>query len=207
MARPRAANYEDRRREILRIAAHLFARQGYDRTSMTEIAQALGVSKALFYHYYPSKDALLHDILREHLTGLAQAAESADRPGRPPRERLLAVICAILDWYKDADDTHNIQLSVMPRLPPAQEAELKTLQRRAVDVIANIVLALNPRLAASDVKPVTMSLFGTLNWHYMWFREGGAMSRDAYADLVSRLFTDGILALQEARPAAKARRA
>lgn len=206
MARPRAANYDDRRREILKIAAHLFARQGYDRTSMTEIAQALGVSKALFYHYYPSKDALLYDILREHLTGLAEAAEAADVPARPPRERLLAVVTAILDWYKDADDTHNIQLTGLPRLPPAQAAEVKGLQRRAVEVIARILLALNPRLPADEIKPVTMSIFGTLNWQYMWFRDGGAMSRHAYAALVARLFVDGIAGLREHQVAAKARR-
>ncbi|NBP52464.1 MAG: TetR/AcrR family transcriptional regulator, partial [Actinobacteria bacterium] len=57
MARPRAADYDDKRAAILRRAAELFAEKGYDRTSMTEIAAALGVSKALFYHYYPSKDA------------------------------------------------------------------------------------------------------------------------------------------------------
>jgi TetR/AcrR family transcriptional regulator len=209
MARPRAANYDDRRREILKIAASLFARQGYDRTSMTEIAQALGVSKALFYHYYTSKDALLYDILREHLTGLAEAAEGADDPDLAPSQRLRAVVAAILDWYKDADDTHNIQLTGLPRLPADQAAEVKALQRRAVDVIARILMALNPRIAAGEIKPITMSVFGTLNWQYMWFREGGAMSRTAYADLVTRLFVDGVagLAQEHAQPVSKARRA
>jgi len=206
MARTRAANYDDRRREILKHAASLFARQGYDRTTMTEIASALGVSKALFYHYYPSKDALLHDVLREHLTGLAQAAEAADDPARPPHERLRAVVGAILDWYEDADDTHTIQLSATLRLPEAQADELKELQRRTVDVVARIVMAMNPGLPAGEIKPVTMSLFGILNWQYMWFRDDGGMSRSAYADVVAKLFTEGVVGLAE-RPIATKRSA
>ena len=67
MARPRAADYDDKRAAILRRAAELFAEKGYDRTSMTEIAAALGVSKALFYHYSPSKDALLFDIFPDRV--------------------------------------------------------------------------------------------------------------------------------------------
>ncbi len=41
------------------------------------------------------------------------------------------------------------------------------------------------------LKPVTMSLFGMLNWHYMWFREGGTMSREHYADLATTVLVEG----------------
>ena len=45
------------------------------------------------------------------------------------------------------------------------------------------------------LKPVTMSLFGMLNWHYMWFREQGAVSREAYADLATTVLLEGAQAL------------
>ncbi|MFX7764111.1 hypothetical protein ABTK05_20850, partial [Acinetobacter baumannii] len=50
-----------------------------------------------------------------------------------------------------------------------------------------------PQLAGQGalLKPVTMSLFGMLNWHYMWFRPDGPMTREAYADLVTRLILAG----------------
>ena len=41
------------------------------------------------------------------------------------------------------------------------------------------------------LKPVTMSLFGMLNWHYLWFRSAGSVTRADYADLVTRLIADG----------------
>ncbi len=194
MARPRAADYDDKRSAILRRAAALFAGQGYDRTSMTEIAAALGVSKALFYHYYPSKDALLFDIIRSHLLELVAVTEAASDPTLPPRARLRAVIAAILDCYRDADAEHKIQINHLGQLPEAQQTELKALERRLVAVMADAVRALRPDLDPHLVKPVVMSLFGTLNWKYMWFREGGAVSREAYADLVTQLFADGVAA-------------
>jgi TetR/AcrR family transcriptional regulator len=114
---------------------------------MSGIAEALGVSKALFYHYYKAKDDLLFDIIRSHLVELVEAAE------------------------------------------------LKALERRLVDVMASVVAALNPSLPPRHVKPLAMSIFGTLNWKYMWFREGGPVSRADYAALATRLFAQGIEAL------------
>ena len=52
MARPRANNYDDKRRAILDRSAELFSEYGYDRASMNRIAEACGVSKANLYHYY-----------------------------------------------------------------------------------------------------------------------------------------------------------
>ena len=66
MARPRSSGYDGKRRAILRRSAQLFARNGYDRTSMAEVASASGVSKALLYHYYVGKESLLFDILYAH---------------------------------------------------------------------------------------------------------------------------------------------
>ena len=58
MARTRATDYDDKRRAILDRSAELFAAHGYDRASMSRIAEACGVSKANLYHYYRDKDEI-----------------------------------------------------------------------------------------------------------------------------------------------------
>lgn len=195
MARPRAADYDDKRLAILRRAAELFAENGFDRTSMTEIAVALGVSKALFYHYYRSKEDLLFDIIFSHLTELAEAAEAADDDGLPADERLQRLIVAILDRYRDADAEHKIQINHLGRLTPDRQAILKALEKRLVAVMAKVVTALNPALPDGAAKPLAMSIFGTLNWKYMWFREGGAVNADDYAVMLGRMFSAGVRGL------------
>lgn len=194
MARPRANDYDDKRAAILREAAQLFAIRGFDRTSMIEIAQALGVSKALFYHYYRSKDDLLFDIIRSHLVGLVEATEAVDDEAMAPEARLHAVIETIFENYRDADHQHKIQINHLGQLTPEQQAELKGHERRLVDIVSRVVVALNPGLPAPMIRPVTMSLFGTLNWKYMWFRENGRVSHADYTALVTRLFVAAIRA-------------
>ncbi len=51
MARPRSSGYDEQREMILARAAHLFARGGYPGTSMNQVAEACGLSKATLYHY------------------------------------------------------------------------------------------------------------------------------------------------------------
>ncbi|KPL52877.1 TetR/AcrR family transcriptional regulator [Prosthecomicrobium hirschii] len=197
MARPRAVDHDDKRRAILKAAARLFADGGYDRSSMAEVAKACGVSKALVYHYYVSKDVLLYDIIRLHLDELVAAVEGANGHDEAPRERLVRLASALLDAYRDADAEHKIQINELKKLPPEQQDELRDLERRLVGYFAAAIAAAVPALAGGALlKPVTMSLFGMLNWHYLWFRPGGPVSREDYARLAVTLAVDGAGGLQ-----------
>jgi TetR/AcrR family transcriptional regulator len=196
MARPKSADHDDKRRAILRRSAKLFAQNGYDRTSMAEVASATGVSKALLYHYYTGKEALLFDILQAHLQDLMDAVRVVDTK-LAPRARLRALIGAVLGAYRDADDEHKIQINELRKLPIARKRELIAIERSLVSIFADAVAAAVPSIANRSVllKPVTMSLFGMMNWHYMWFREKGPVSRDDYADMVTTLLIEGAQAL------------
>jgi len=201
LARSRAKDYEEKQRSILETAAGVFANLGMEKASMAEIARQGRISKALLYHYYPSKDELLFDIVRSHLEDLDDALTSADRPDRPPAERLRMLICAVLEQYKDADDRHKVQLNHMAALSAEQTERIRTLERRIVRRFATIIDQINPALSGRNalLMPVTMSLFGILNWVYMWFREDGPVTRDDYAEVVTTLILQGVRAL--GRPA------
>lgn len=192
MARTRAADFEDKQRAILSSAAAVLAEQGMDKASMAQIALQAGVSKALLYHYYPGKDALIFDIIRTHLSELDAAVEAADDPDLAPRARLRALVGAVLECYRDADNHHKVQLNGTPTLPDAQREEIHAIERRIVRRFSATLRAVRPDLAAPLLMPVTMSLFGMLNWVYMWFRDGGSLTRETYADVATALILDGI---------------
>lgn len=187
MARPIAADHEDKRSAILKAAAKLFASHGFDRASMAEIALACGVSKALLYHYYASKDQLLFDIIRAHLDDLVAAIEAVPKT-LAPRERLAAMIHALLEEYRHADEEHQIQISDLKRLPPKMKAELVERERVLVRQFSGALAGLEPILAARRelLTPLTMNLFGMMNWKFMWFRENGPVSHAAFAEMVMR---------------------
>jgi TetR/AcrR family transcriptional regulator len=194
MARPRAADHDLKRRAILDRSAELFADRGYARTSMSEIAAACGTSKALLYHYYENKEQLLHDLLKAHFIKLDEAVQAADAISAPPIERLRRLVSALLAAYEGADALHKVQINELAALPLERQQELKSYERRLVELFAGVLRDINPALGKGNhlLKPVTMSLFGMINWSYLWFRPDGAISRAAYADLVTRMTVDGI---------------
>lgn len=192
MARPRANNYDDKRRAILDRSAELFSEYGYDRASMNKIAAACGVSKANLYHYYKDKDELLFDVIRAHLDDLLQVVEAADQLDLAPAARLRELVAALLEAYRDADAQHSVQISSMRFLSDERQSTLKNMERELVRIFSSAVSGIAPQLTGTTMlKPVTMSLFGMVNWHYLWFRSQGPFTRGDYADLVTRLITDG----------------
>lgn len=209
MARARANDYDEKRRVILRAAAQQFAELGYDRTSMAEVAQACSVSKALLYHYYESKEALLVDILEAHLGELVAVVAAADSPVLSPRARLEALAVALLDAYRDANAEHQIQINELRKLPKDAQDRLKDLERALVRCFSDAIAAVHPHLATDRARlmPVTMSLFGMLNWHYLWHRPDGPMTRANYARLAVGLVVDGARTAAEEQVAKRARRA
>jgi AcrR family transcriptional regulator len=198
MARTRAVDFEEKQRGILRCAAAVFAEVGMEKASMAMIALRSNVSKALLYHYYPSKDALIFDIIRTHLTELDSAIAAADQPDAPSEKRLRLLVREVLENYRDADNEHKVQLNAGSSLSAEQAAEIRSIERRIVKRFSQVIRDINPGLEEHRplLMPVTMSLFGMMNWAYMWFRPGGALTRDEYADIATTLVLEGIRAVR-----------
>ena len=144
MARTRANDYDKKRQGILSRSAALFAEHGYTGTSITMIAEACGVSKALMYHYYSSKDAVLFDLLEDHLQNLVAVVEAAAQSAGDGKEKLFAISAALLEAYRGADAEHQVQISSLKLLPPAQQEILKELERKLVVIVSDAIAAAIP---------------------------------------------------------------
>jgi len=192
MARSRAKDYDDKRLSILHRSAQLFADSGYVGTSMNAIADACGVSKALLYHYYPDKEAILFDILSSHLEKLVAAVQKAEEETANPATRLRTIISTLLERYRHAYAEHQVQIASLKLLPKEKQEPLLAKERLLVDILADALAAARPSVSHRRIlKPLTMTVFGMLNWHYLWFRDGGSMTRAEYADFVTSLVLAG----------------
>src|ERR1700741_1175452 len=192
MARARAKDYNDKRLFILHRSAQLFADSGYVGTSMNAIADACRVSKALLYHYYPDKEAILFDILSSHLEKLVAAVRKADEETANPQARFKTIVTTLLERYRHADAEHQVQIASLKLLSKEKQEPLLAKERELVDILAGALAAARPSVNHKRIlKPLTMSVFGMLNWHYLWFREGGSMTRAEYADFVTHLVLAG----------------
>ena len=97
-ARRLTARGRERRDELVQFATKRFAENGFHPTSVSEIVDGVGVGKGVFYWYFPSKDDLLRDILREALYDLRSTQEEAMVDAKDPLHRLELGIRASLAW-------------------------------------------------------------------------------------------------------------
>ena len=200
MARTMAQDYGDKREAILRAAARLFADEGYGRASMSNVAQKCGISKANIYHYYPSKEALLFDMLDSHLSELRDRVVGLEFASDDPKLQLRAILAEVLLTYQGADAEHDVMLSAMQALPEAQQDKLRLYQKEATAALRDRLAAICPDEVAADrtkLWALTMSVFGMLNWHYKWSSAADEALRREHAELITDLVIGGVQGLQD----------
>ncbi|MBL4891518.1 MAG: TetR/AcrR family transcriptional regulator [Rhizobiaceae bacterium] len=198
MARTIAKDHSEKRKQILATAAKVFARDGYDRTSVDKVAQACAISKANIYHYYSSKDEILFAILDTYLRGLRDRICNMELQGLDSTERFKATVFEILLAYQGADNEHRIQTAGFSILPEDQQNTLRAYQRDLVQHLSQQISENAPDIFADSKRKLhatTMSVFGMLNWYYMWNGHADENARKEYADLVCAFTLSGVQGL------------
>jgi AcrR family transcriptional regulator len=197
MARPRSAGYDDQRDLILARAATLFAQRGYPGTSMNEVAEACGMSKASLYHYFRDKDDLLVSIADGHVARL-EALVDAVLAAHPPGEaRARALIERFVEEYADAQNAHRVLTDDVRFLPEETREAILARERRVVDGFAQTIAELKPALGEDGMsKPLAMLLFGMINWMFTWLRPDGALTHSDMGPIVADLFFGGVGAVK-----------
>lgn len=195
MARTIAKDHDEKRAQILASAAKVFATEGFDRASMTQLARDCGISKANIYHYYDGKDAILYDILETYLRRLRDRICSIELEGMAPEEQVRALVREILLAYQGSDHEHRVQVNGVGRLPPEEQTVLRGYQREMVVYVGEVLKGVAPEALGDDsakLRSVTMSVFGMLNWYYMWNSGAGPEAREDYARVVADLTLNGV---------------
>lgn len=200
MARTRSTTYDDQREAILAQAAALFARQGYTATSMNQVAAACGISKPTLYHYVQDKHELLLCVAESHIERLQVLVAEVEAQQLPPRDRLRTLIERFVLAYADAQHEHRVLTEDVKFLDEAARERVLEGERRVVAAFARAVVELRPELAgASLATPLTMLLFGMINWMFTWLKPGGVLSHAAMAPVVVDLFLGGLGAVRVPR--------
>lgn len=207
MPRGRSAGYDDQRELILASAAQLFAQRGYSATSMNEVADACGMSKPSLYHYFKDKYTLLVHIAEEHVSRLEALVAEVEAEGLAAEPRLRQLIGRFVAEYANAQNAHRVLTEDVKFLDTTDRERILGAQRRVVAGFARTIAELRPELKrASLAKPLTMLLFGMINWMFTWLKPDGALTHDAMAPIVSDLFFGGIPAVRISVPQRRAPR-
>lgn len=179
MARTHGSRAEITGPLIREAARKLFARHGYAAVSMRQIASEVGVQVGTLYAYTSDKQALLADLLRDHMVGLLD--EWRDDPDLPPLTRLERFIRFHIDTSLDRADSVFLSYMELRNLTPENHAEIVGLRRRYEAALNDI---LDDGVAAGvmqigDTRLTTMALIAMLTGVTNWYREGGRLDRAA----------------------------
>ena len=197
MARGRSADYDLNRETIVRAATRLFAQQGYPGTSMSDLAKACGVSKPLLYHYVSDKYELLREITEGHVTRLEAIIGEVEALELDAQARLRELIRRFVHEYAQARHDHGVLTQDVKFLEPRDRSRVRRKERAVVAAFAATIAEARPELArAALAKPLTMLLFGMINWMFTWLKPDGELDHNAMTPIVADLFLGGLAAVK-----------
>ena len=184
----------NQKEKIINCAALLFAKYGYNATSIKLIAESCKVSKSLIYHYYFSKEDMLYDIAQSHINKLISIIDDCSRLKFESNQlKLKKIISQFMIEYKTSKNRHKILIQDIEFLKPSRQKKIKSLQMRVVRSIAEILKKINPQIdEVKDLIPVTMGLFGMINWTFTWINPSGKMTYKDVSDLFTNIFINGL---------------
>jgi AcrR family transcriptional regulator len=152
-----------RRDEILSTAAELFAQRGFHGVSVADIGASCGISGPALYKHFPSKDAVLAEMLVEISERLL--AVGRQRSGEAPDAR--AAVAALVEWHVDFALRHRPLIVVQDRdwasLPDDARERVRTLQREYVDLWAAHLREVHEGLRLDSARAMAHAAFGLIN--------------------------------------------
>ena len=181
MARTQGSRAEITGPLVRQAARRLFARHGYAAVSMRQIAAAVGVQAGALYAYTPDKQALLADLLRDHMELLLAAWEDK---GGDPLARLERFVRFHIGYSLDHPDEVFLSYMELRNLTPDNHATIAALRGRYETALADILRAGAEAgvMRVADARLAAMALIAMLTGVTNWYREGGRLDRAAVAD-------------------------
>jgi AcrR family transcriptional regulator len=170
--------YDRRQQEVVSTAAAVFARRGFQATTMDELSEATGLRSGGLYHYIGSKQRLLFQIFQQLMDPLLEQAAEIEASDQPPEQQLRALVRA---WVAHIE-RHLDHMAVFAQERHSIEHEPEWEQVRARRDAFEAILA--RRLAAVGLtdRLTLFALLGMVNHTATWLKPGGRLSAEQIAD-------------------------
>ncbi|MBA0050598.1 TetR/AcrR family transcriptional regulator [Streptomyces sp. AJS327] len=180
-------------RRLMAEATRLFATRGYDRTSVQEIVRAAGVTKGALYHYFGSKEDLLHEVYGRLLRLQQERLDAVADTDRPVGERVReAAADVVVTTIENLDDA-MIFFRSMHQLTPEKQHQVRAERRRYHERFRALIEEGQRDGVFSDRTPADIVVgyhFGSVHHLSSWYSRDGELTprevADHLADLLMR---------------------
>ncbi|WP_435743388.1 TetR/AcrR family transcriptional regulator [Microbacterium sp. PMB16] len=181
------------RDQVLAVAVTVFNEQGYDATSIADLATKLGLTKSALYHHFESKSAILALALDDALDALETVVDEAEAAHAEASERLRSIVRGAVGVL-----TAKLpSVTLLLRVRGNSDVELAALARRRVfdQRVTEIVReAQREGLIRGEISAsvATRLIFGMINSVVEWYRPGGAVDPAELGEDILRVTLDGL---------------
>jgi AcrR family transcriptional regulator len=172
------------RGKLLQVSAHLFRHKGYERTTVRDLASAVGIQSGSIFHHFKSKDEILRAVMEETVVYNTALMRAALSEASTVRERLLALIrCELQSIMGGSGEAMAVLVYEWRSLSPEGQAQVLALR----DLYEKLWLqvlgeAKEAGFIKGDVFITRRFLTGALSWTTTWFRPQGSMTLDQLAN-------------------------
>ncbi len=179
--------------QLLGLAARLIAREGYQKASIRKVAAAAGVSVSSPYHYFQKKEELLFQIQYRAFDSLVRGLRERLKEEGSPERKLYLMIENHVEYFLEHMDELKVCSKELESLSGAYYQKVLGRRREYFELTLKIVEELKKQFhnPATDSRLATLSLFGMLNWIYMWYRPKGDNSKKI-TEQMHRLILSGV---------------
>ena len=185
---------------ILREAHELFYEKGYEKASMREIAERVGISKAAMYHHFTNKEEILYticlqggDLVYHTLQQAIQRNESLDGS---VKAQLTDILLEYTTSYLKNKNFNKILLHDIESLPEEKKRVILDIEKSNVNQLRGFLshLMYQGKLRSCNVTVLTFSLFSAVHWLYFWYRPNKDLTVKDIVEHIVDIFTKGIRA-------------
>jgi AcrR family transcriptional regulator len=180
---------DERRAQLLEVGTELFSKHSLEELSMAQIAREAGISKALLYHYFPSKEEFFRAALAEGAAELAQ--RTAPDESLPPLEQVRSSTKAFVEWIGERGAAYMKLLQSVGAVPELRETMTAIRDLTSTRVLDGLV----PQAERTPARRAAVRA-------WLWFMDGVLLDWIEYgdrdADAVADQLVDSLTALLEA---------
>jgi AcrR family transcriptional regulator len=190
----RQRNQDIKRDAVLQTAAHMFLEQGYRRTSMSELAKRLQITKPALYYYFHNKEQILVECYRAGITLIETLLDKA----LVSRGTGLTKVKAYIEAYAKSvvlyDFGRCVAMLDENELSPETRKEVRALKRRIDASIRGYIEEgiADKSIAPCDAKLASFAMSGAINWIGTWYKPSGPLSGIEIAAHFTHLLTEGL---------------
>lgn len=174
------------RKALVQAAAKLFREKGYERTTVRDLARAVGMQSGSLFYHFSSKGEILFEVMRQGIESVTENVRNELANIDSPREKLVAVTRSHLDTLLCNSEASLASLLYEWRSLPEDQKNKIVSSRDEYETLCREILdeAKAENLVQGDTKLLARLWLGSINWTTQWFNDSGKLSIQELAEQI-----------------------